>query len=182
MKRWKPGLPCGESTVIQRTLQTARAAGGRILLVGGERFSELSRLLNAEPDLILSENTEPERGMLSSVQLGIEGTETSRYFVVLGDMPFVRPETYQRLMEAAESGNGNSDAVIAPRFRGKEGHPVLLSSLHSKAISEADPETETLKSVLSHFPKRYVDLDDEGICLDLDTPEDYRRMCGTDFP
>jgi molybdenum cofactor cytidylyltransferase len=187
MKRWKPALPVGDTTVIQQTAEHARAGGGRIIVVGGKGSAELRQLLadrgrEEGPPVLLVLNPVPERGMLSSVRIGIHEVRTARYFVVLGDMPFVREETYLRLMKAAADGSGQAADVIIPRWRGREGHPVLLSAEHTQAVLAADSRSMTLRDVLGPFPKRYVDVDDEGVCIDLDTPRDYRRMCGTDLP
>jgi molybdenum cofactor cytidylyltransferase len=187
MKKWKPALPVGDTTVIQLAAEHARAGGGRVIVVGGERSAELRQLLadgrrEEGPSLLLVVNPAPERGMLSSVQTGVQEARTPRYFIALGDMPFVRKETYLRLMRAAAEGPGHAAEVILPRWSGREGHPVLLSAEHTTAVLAADSGRMTPRDVLRPFPKRYVDVDDEGVCIDLDTPGDYRRMCGTDLP
>ncbi len=187
MKRWKPALPVGDTTVIRQAAEHARAPGGRVIVVGGKRSAELRQLLadggrEERPPVLLVLNPAPERGMLSSVQIGVHEVRTPRYFVALGDMPFVREDTYLRLMKAAAEGPGQAADVIIPRWRGREGHPVLLSAEHTQAVLEADSARMTLRDVLGPFPKRYIEVDDEGVCIDLDTPGDYRRMCGTDLP
>ena len=194
MKQWKPALRIGDKTVIQRTIENARAAGGRIIVVGGERFEDLRELLkpsaggagNEKRKIVMVRNPDPGRGMLSSVQTGAAEVQTERYFIALGDMPFVSGSTYRKLMKAAVETDGDpaggADTVIVPRRNGKDGHPVLLSQQHTAAVLKADCGTQTPRDVLGPFPKRYVDVDDKGIKLDLDTPADYRRICGTDLP
>ena len=200
MKQWKPGLLLGDSSVLERTVETAAIAGGGIIVVGGERFQDLQELLAdmqprkqqgaGEPvrqedgtaGIWLVRNNNPELGMLSSVQAGVREVRAARYFIALGDMPFVQRKTYLKLMEEASGRPCQLRDVLIPRCNGKDGHPVLLSQEHTEAVLSADSRSSSLRDVLAPFPKRFVTVEDKGIAIDLDTPEDYRRMCGTTLP
>jgi CTP:molybdopterin cytidylyltransferase MocA len=115
-----------------------------------------------------------------------------------GDYPLLTAAAFQSLRSAAGAYAGPAGAGVAayagglpgvfiPRFNGKNGHPVLLSpeclaALHGvcKAGSFAEGQPAgggmTLKDFLLQWNPVYIDVDDEGVLIDLDTPEDYRRI------
>jgi molybdenum cofactor cytidylyltransferase len=65
--------------------------------------------------------------------------------------------------------------VIIPRFRGKKGHPLLLSAGICRRVLSA-PSSWTLRDVLAEMPNLLVPVDDPCILQDVDTPEDYRGL------
>lgn len=98
-------------------------------------------------------------------------------FVFLGDMPLVPADMAARLVEAI----GSSLAAF-PVWGGRPGHPVLLTR---RAFGLADGLTgdEGLGRALRSLPGVVrLPVDDEGVVLDVDRPEDLadvaRRMNG----
>jgi molybdenum cofactor cytidylyltransferase len=63
--------------------------------------------------------------------------------------------------------------IIIPSFRGRRGHPVLFPTAVIGEIFGA----ATLRDIVRRDPERVqvVEVEDEGVILDLDTGEDYRR-------
>ncbi len=186
MKSWKPGLSFRDTTIIEETVKGVGSVCRRIYCIGGEFFFDLKKILKDYDKVVVLENTRPERGMLSSVQTGIEHVRTPWFFIVLGDMPGVRPATYKLLAESAEKNKSleyeAAGPVVVPRYDNRDGHPVVLSLGHIPALRQADPKSKTLRDVLSPYPKIYIEVGDPGVVEDIDTPEDYRRMCGTSLP
>jgi molybdenum cofactor cytidylyltransferase len=62
---------------------------------------------------------------------------------------------------------------VIPQYRGKKGHPLLLSDEMRVRILDAD-RSKTLRDVLAGAPTVIVPVDQTGILHDIDTPEDYR--------
>jgi len=93
-----------------------------------------------------------------------------------GDTPLVRPETWAQLLERAGAESGQ--AVLIPVCGGKKGHPVFLPPGVVAAVTSdfGDGRTGTLKEALASHPHEYLEIDDQGVLIDLDTPEDYRRI------
>jgi len=120
-------------------------------------------------------NPQPERGMLSSVQCGLAAAPVDHAVVLTPvDCLGVTPETLRALLQAA-AATGRS---AVPEWRGRSGHPVLLSATDAAAVRAA-PLTEgtTLASVLSALrpaPLR-ISVDDSSVLRNLNTPEDLRR-------
>ncbi|MFZ5705140.1 MAG: nucleotidyltransferase family protein [Pseudomonadota bacterium] len=85
--------------------------------------------------------------------------------VALADMPFVRGDTIDRLVEHA-----SPDAVVRPRHAGRPGNPVLWGRSHFPALAELRGD-EGGRSLLGDRVPLLIDCGDPGILFDVDTPE-----------
>jgi molybdenum cofactor cytidylyltransferase len=70
---------------------------------------------------------------------------------------------------------GFSDHVIKPVYHGRAGHPVVLPE-HLFPIIQRAPGGTTLREVLGQtgVQVRYVDVDDGGVLVNVNTPADLR--------
>ncbi len=72
--------------------------------------------------------------------------------------------------------------TVQPSYRGKAGHPVVVSGALMPDLIAAREETEGLRAVLQAHPARAVVMDDEPLVrIDLDTPDlldEARRLLG----
>jgi len=82
----------------------------------------------------------------------------------------VRAATIRAL--AAEHA-AHPGAVLAPAFRGRRGHPVLFPREALDGVAAG----QTLREARDGWPGGVcqVDVDDEGVVTDVDTPEEYER-------
>ena len=98
--------------------------------------------------------------------------EIATWAIVLGDQPHLRPETLQQLLEFHFA---NAGAVCQLEFDGHARHPVLLPRRAFKELKVSP--AGTLKDFLKRTSVRNVrcSVDDPGLALNLDTPEDYQR-------
>jgi len=172
--RWKMLLPCGDATVIESSARAALAACGRLIVVAGHRAAELAALFRGRERVEVAVNSRYEEGMLSSIRCGCERVRTPRFYLALGDMPLVDPATYLRLAAAPVV-----DAVI-PKYRGKKGHPLLLSSEVARAVVDGSLPAGligvTLRTILAGFSTLLVPVEDPHILQDIDTDDDYHRL------
>jgi molybdenum cofactor cytidylyltransferase len=177
MGRPKLLLPWAGSTVIGHLLSQWRQLGAAQIAVvmrpnDAALARELDRLDFPKTDRIA--NPHPERGMFSSIlcAAGWPGwrAEILRWAIALGDQPHLRADSLGQLLEAAAA---NPDAVCQPSFGGHAAHPVILPRAVFAALK--DSRAETLKDFLKLAAIRSVQpsINDPGLALDLDTPEDY---------
>lgn len=119
-------------------------------------------------------NPEPARGQLSSLQEGLKGLTPTGTLVCLVDHPSVTVETYRGLADRLRQ---EPDAVVLTRYHGKHGHPVALGERHAAFALTLEP-TDTMRAVLKREPAAIRDLDviDDGVRWDVDTPADYTRL------
>jgi molybdenum cofactor cytidylyltransferase len=168
-------LPLGGGTVIGRCLDNLITGGaGEIVVVVSEENSEVAAAVRAYPVRIVV-NPEPDGDMASSVRAGRDAltAEFSGVIVSLCDYPLVSAATVSRLIEDHVD---SPDNIIIPRHGVRRGHPLVfpratLNDLTSGLI---------LRDLVQSNPERIhcLDVDDLGVLIDMDTPEDYHRICG----
>lgn len=115
--------------------------------------------------------------MFSSVIAGLKSlrSELEAFFLLPADMPMVTSHTV-RLLAREYKKTGAS--VIYPVFQGLRGHPPLISARLLPAILASDGEQGGLRSILARYEQAAYELNvlDEGVLLDIDTPADYHDM------
>jgi len=174
MGRSKPLLPFGGQTALARVIGSFRQAGiDRIAVVTGHQAEQLDPLLR-ELDVGAIANPNYERGMYSSVQAGIAAlpADVTACFLLPVDIPLVRPSTIAAL---AANFAAQQASITYPRFGGRRGHPPLIArSLFADIL--AGQGDGGLHALLQRHQATDVDVLDEGIVLDMDTPEDYAQL------
>ena len=177
MGRPKLLLPWHSTTIIGHLIAQWRELGAAqiavVLRLGdADLAAELDRLKFSQQDRIA--NPHPEHGMFSSILCaarwpGWRG-DILRWAIVLGDQPLVKAETLNQLLNFSSL---NSDAICQPAYHGRTAHPVILPWTAFEALKTSP--AETLKDFLKQTACRSVQpvMNDPGLTLDLDTPEDY---------
>ncbi len=169
----KPLLPLGERTVLQQVLLALEEAqSDRILVVLGAQGKPIADSLAGFAVSILwnrAENSE----MIDSLRTALPLLPQKEHGVIicLGDQPLIAPATYRHL---ADHYQAHPEAIVQPRCKGRKGHPVLVPSKLLRELATYP----TLRDLLTVYAERLqlVDVDDPGILIDLDTPEDYQRV------
>jgi molybdenum cofactor cytidylyltransferase len=119
-------------------------------------------------------NPDPDRGRTGSVQFGLSTVRAGMcaIFVQPVDCPIILLETYLTLAEAITSFD-----VVIPSHHGKHGHPPLISAELFPRIMAAEPD-EPLRGLLRgpDVRRRYVEVDDPGVLVNVDCPEDLQEL------
>lgn len=158
--------------VVRHVVEAAMASrAGPVTVVIGHEAGRVAVAL-AGLDVYFVENPDYVSGMASSLRVGISAVpDTSAgALVLLGDMPQVRPEIINRLVDSF-AGTTAAKAV-APVAAGRRANPVLISRALFEAVSGlsgdvgAKPLLETAGSDVLEVP-----VDDDGVLVDVDTPE-----------
>lgn len=176
MGAFKPLLPFGETTVLERSIALFRAAGiADIRVVIGHRADELLPLL-ARLEVRPLFNGHYAQGMFSSVLAAAASLEAEdeAFLLLPVDFPLLQPESVATLLRAWQRGVGK---ILYPTCRGRRGHPPLLATSYREAIL-AWPGHGGLRALLQQYQEDAMNIEtgDEGILLDMDTPEDYARL------
>ena len=105
-------------------------------------------------------------GIGASLTSGIRAcAEAEAWLVALADMPTIDPSTIRTVVEALRSGC----MTAAPSYRGQRGHPVGFSARCRNELLRSDGN-QGAKSVLDIFTPHLIDVDDDGILIDVDFP------------
>jgi CTP:molybdopterin cytidylyltransferase MocA len=148
---------------------TARAAGcGHVVVVVGPPHGDAIRAQTGEAT---AWNPDPARGMLSSVQAGIAALPSHAEAALVWpvDIPFVRVDSVRALVV-------HDGTIVVPVHNARGGHPLRVARAHFAEIATLDP-ARGLKALLDAHRGEVVRLfvDDAGVLVDVDTPDDYAR-------
>ena len=91
--------------------------------------------------------------------------------VCLADMPFISGDTY-----AAVAAKAAPDRIVVPEYRGRPGNPVAFGSRFFPALTRLGGDGGA-RPLLRQNPEAVLPLplDDRGILLDVDTPDDLHQ-------
>ncbi|MBL7135510.1 MAG: NTP transferase domain-containing protein [Candidatus Marinimicrobia bacterium] len=172
MTGFKQLLPFGNSTIIETIIENALSVTEKVVVVVGYYSNRIINLKNWNDRILFVKNPNPEFGMFSSAKVGVKETTSPRFFIVLGDQPQVSMKVYKQLLEVT-----NAD-VVSPRYNKTSAHPVLLSEAVRIRILQADEKDSsvTLRTILSEFEHKYIEVNDEWILWNINTDEQYREM------
>ncbi|MDR3370927.1 DVU_1551 family NTP transferase [Rhodoferax sp.] len=176
MGHFKPLLPLDGKTVIESSIGTFHGAGiSRIMVVTGHEAEQLQPLLK-DMGISAVHNPYSASGMYSSVQAGIQALpgDVDACFLLPADIPLVRPVTVKMITERYASGQ---PSVVYPAFQGQRGHPPLIANSLFAEILAGNGEGGLCALLQRHeTDASKVEVFDEGILLDMDTPQDYARL------
>lgn len=170
---FKMELPLGQRKLLEITIETMKNWCSRIVVVAGYMPDRVKAIVRPYAFVHAAVNNEFQRGMFSSVQEGVRHLEGDAFFMTPGDYPFITPLVYQTLTNALETASPGTDIFI-PTFNGRKGHPVLMKKRMVNEIL-AEPVDSMLKTVINRNSFALVEVGEEGILIDVDTPEDYEK-------
>jgi len=173
MGRCKQLLPLGDSRVIDRCIDALVAGGvGEIVVVVSKDGLEVAAAVQKYPVRVVV-NPEAEGDMASSVRAGRDALQNKAGGVIVSlcDYPLVSSATiYSLILEHADSPG----SIVIPCHQGRRGHPLLFP----RTVLDELRDGTILRDLVQRLPERVrcLHLDDQGVLIDMDTPEDYRRI------
>lgn len=186
MGAFKPLLPIGDMTAVERVSDALKKAGvHNIIGVTGFQREQLSPIFSSE-GITEAYNQDFEQGMFTSIKAGIRAALNGRsadtpslssidgFLLMLVDCPLVPPEVLELIIEKHRE---NPDAFIVPCYRGKNGHPLFIPALYTDEILAYDGENG-LKEIRNRHNEKLIrlEVDTEAVLLDMDTREGYEEV------
>ena len=164
----------GRTIIEHIVFQLIKSRVDPIVVVTGHNAREIKALLKPL-DLEIVHNKGYKTGeMLSSLKVGVEAlpAHTASALVALGDQPGIQPKTIYQLLTAYALHGAD---LIVPSFQKQRGHPMMIGRRHWPEILNLDGRS-TLRAVLNRHAERspYVEVDNDSVLRDVDTPQDYR--------
>lgn len=164
----------GGEMLVSRTLRSLLDGGcDHVIVVTSAPEALASVPLVADPRVTIVVNSEPDRGMFSSVRCGLTTLPPGALAVVLpADMPFVRPETIRHVVASCR----RTGRATAAAMDGRRGHPLALPASVVAALCGADPTGSLREALAAAGCAVAVEaVDDEGVLRDVDVPGDLGR-------
>ena len=177
MGRPKALLPIEGQRFIERIIGVlGQSKVGRTIVVLGYHADQLRGQIEHLPVEVVT-NPDYHKGQLSSLQAAIRHIEKDdrcdAMLVHLVDHPFIDVGLVDALIEGFYQ---TKKLIVVPRYQGKRGHPVIFSRELFGELLDA-PLDQGAKAVVNAHRQETLEMEwqDEGITVDIDTPELYRQ-------
>jgi CTP:molybdopterin cytidylyltransferase MocA len=172
MGRPKQLLPVNGTPAVRRCAEVILQAGLRdVVVVTGADSAAVEEAIGGLPVRIVR-NDRPGSEMIDSVRLGLQAVAdpVSSLLLCLADHPLILPATISRLVA---EGASLPHLIVIPVHQGRRGHPTLFP----RPIINEVHSGRTLRDVIGEHAGslRLVAVDDPGVVLDMDTPEEYQH-------
>jgi molybdenum cofactor cytidylyltransferase len=122
------------------------------------------------------ENPDWPKGQSFSVAAGLKALspDTGGALFLLGDQPLVTVRTINRLVSVFQTSD---HWIVAPCHKGQRGNPVLVAGVLFDRLKHPAGDAGA-RVLFDEFKHRMLclDVDDPGILMDVDTPEDYAAL------
>ena len=133
--------------------------------------AELAAVLAAQ-GLRIVECAQAEYGMGHSLAAGVAAAGTAdAWLIALADMPAIKDSTLASLVAQLAAGS----ALVAPFHNGQRGHPVGFAAEFGPELLALRGDAGARDLLARHaLSLMRLDVDDPGILIDVDTPDDLR--------
>lgn len=186
---WPPvaeGTPAA-NTFLGAAIDLLQQYSELVIVVCGRNAPTVAPVIYAHAGF-LAINRDPDRGQFSSLQVGLQevlnqGRDAA--FVALVDRPPALPQTLNALRDEFLHAGPEIWAVV-PQVRRQEqdvhGHPILIGREMIHAFLNA-PATASARDVEHQYQQhiKYVPVIDPRLGMNVDTPEDYARLCSVEM-
>ncbi len=179
-------LPCGSKPLLQCVIDAARMSDLReLVLVLPEQDAvtmEMEKMVDFTGCIVLR-NPLRALGQSEALKVGVQhllmhaSPELSGAMVLLGDQPLLQSQTLNTLVAAAQA---QPTAWIVPRRKsdGQRGNPVIIPSVEFARVMQLCGDTGAKPLMqTSLFAQHFVDFEEEGPFVDVDTPAMYDTYC-----
>ncbi len=175
----------GSISVLGQTIGHAIESRLPVVVVTTQPLAaEATRWVARRDVVVLPEVGSPGSGPLGmgfSIAAGVAARSDGGGWLVLpGDMPLVRPASLVQVAQGLVQ-----HAVVFAQYRGRRGHPVgFAAELFSELVQLTGDEGA--RRLMARYPSQGIELDDPGVLVDVDTPDDLAlvraRSSGTALP
>ena len=160
-----------------RSVAKAALAGGLspVVVVVGANATAVESAVQDLPVIIIH-NMDWQAGQSSSIRSGIGAltSQTGAAIFLLADQPQVSPILIRAL---ADTHSLDLAAIVAPLVQERRANPVLFDRVTFPDLLSLTGDVGG-RAIFSKHPVTYLPWHDETLLLDVDTPDDYRRLMG----
>ncbi|MCL6217484.1 nucleotidyltransferase family protein [Zunongwangia pacifica] len=165
-----------DSTLLENALKTAKMSeNDQVFCVLGANKEEIQQKVDFQ-DIEIIENTAWSDGLGKSIAVGVEAIQNYKDYdlilVMLGDQPFISSVYLDKMISKFKE---NQSYIIATSYSGKPGVPALFPKKIFSELIKLSGDSGA-KVILQHH-ENIIKLEAENT-FDVDSPEDYKKVCG----
>jgi molybdenum cofactor cytidylyltransferase len=165
----------GKSFLEHIVIEAQQSALNDFKIVLGHQAEQVLRSLPQLRSAVVT-NADYDQGQLSSLIKGLESIKepsVDGVMVFLVDHPFV---THQLIDSLLQQFSRQPAPMVIPSYHGRRGHPMIFGRQLFPELMTTPLDQGAAAVVRRHEPEiLYLDTEDEGILIDIDTPEAYRE-------
>lgn len=181
MGRPKALLPWHGGTFLSFAIRSLTPYTDLVIVVGGRNHEQIEPIVSANAAFLVT-NPAPEAGQFSSLQVGLQAVLNrgrDAAIVTLVDRPPAQPATIRHLRkEFLRLIRSDQIWAVVPEFEGRHGHPIVIGREMIQCFLDALPAKSARDIMHAHQEHiAYVPVNDPYVAMNIDTPEDYERLC-----
>ena len=162
------GVPMYQRTLRMLQKAAERIPDSRIVVVTQPQYSEIIDVVKETGAEVLF-NPKPERGIASSMQIGLEiAKDADACLFTVSDQPWLTAETIIALYDAFQSENKGMACTV---WGEKTGNPCIFSKKYYRKLMEITGDKGG-KQIIKRYPEdvTYLKISDEREQQDVDVP------------
>jgi molybdenum cofactor cytidylyltransferase len=165
-----------DETFLDRMIRLFAQVCDPVVVVLGHNAPQIRGGVQRPGHAVFAVNPDPERGMLSSLQCGLQAMPASVEAVMFTpvDHPHLQPSSLEALASKFQAAHA---PVAVPVYAGQHGHPVCISRALVDELL-ALPAAALASDVIHRYVPEtcYFDVDDPAVVTDIDDPAAYAGL------
>lgn len=167
-------LKIGKESFVQCVVRKLKECGiDFIYVIGGPHHEATKKEI---PDIEVIFNSRYKEGQLSSLKEGLRNLPTGSSEAIIWpvDQPLVKMETVKLLWDSYRKAKKR---ITLPEYQSHRGHPVIYDRHAIHTLLTLNTATQTAKDLQTVYEgeTQVVAVEDPGVIIDIDTPEDYQK-------
>ena len=167
-------LPINNKSMISAVIDNLIKANLKQIYVVISKNNDIYNKIKEYNNINILINDLDSSEMADSIKVAlknINASDSDGILITPADIPLIKVDTIKGLIKSFIE---NKNKIIIPIYKGRKGHPVILPS---KIIYDLFNEN-TLRDVIKKHKDEilYFKVNDEGILLDIDNEEDYKKV------
>ena len=169
-------------TFLDRLIRLFSSVAHPVIVVVGHHGAIIRSGMERASQAVFAVNPEPERGMLSSLQIGLQAVPA--YISATMFMPVDHPHLQASTLDALVASFAKTGAPVSvPTHAGEHGHPVCIA----RAVIDqllALPPAAMASDVIHRYVGQtsYIEVADAAVISDIDDPESYAELIASHPP
>ncbi len=163
-------------TFLDRMIRLFSEVCDPVIVVLGHNAEQIRSEIQRASQVSFVVNPDPERGMLTSLQCGLEALPAFAGAVMFTpvDHPGIQGATLEKLAVVMHEGTA---PLIIPTHRGSHGHPVCITRPLIAELLALPASAQARDVIHKHLPEAcLLEVDDSAVTTDIDDPAAYAEL------
>jgi molybdenum cofactor cytidylyltransferase len=167
-------LSLGDNTILGTTLNNILNSNlDEVIVVLGANAKETKKAVISKA-IKTYINPDYKQGMSTSLICGLKHVshQAKKVMVALSDQPLIGAKTYNKLIRQSLNSNRG---IVVPTYKSRRGNPIIFDICYKEELLKLKGDVGG-RELLIQYPDDILEVavDCEGICINLNTIDDYK--------